>query len=59
MLTEIGLNRVKNAVKKMAQRDDAEVNAILQTAIIELNRLKIKRYGTQVNEASPSSLRTK
>jgi len=44
-LTESGLKKYRNMVLKMAVRDDEEVNAILQEAIVKLNRLRVERYG--------------
>lgn len=44
MLTELGLNKVKAAIMKLAQRDDKEVNDILQAAVTAMNKLKISRF---------------
>lgn len=39
MITVIGLRRFKNAIMRMAQPNDKELNDILQDTIVKLNRL--------------------
>lgn len=45
MLTQVGLKRVKKALMKLANEQDTELNAILQAAVIQLNRLIADRLG--------------
>jgi uncharacterized membrane protein len=45
MLTLVGLNKVKKVIMKLASPTDAEVNAILQDAVKQINRLRISRHG--------------
>lgn len=44
MLTEMGMRKVTGSIVKLGQKNDPEVNLILQAAVNELHKLKESRF---------------